>query len=141
MRIFTALIVYDNPSTRFSLHNTTNHNKNMNNTLHTPAPWYIAHHSDINGDQSIDIRHCCDIAPSTPEIHQIARLPENALANARLIAAAPDLLSALESLAVWNDGESCFCHVHGEHERARYTPHNSYCDKAREALRKAKGEA
>ena len=60
---------------------------------------------------------------------------------ARLIAAAPDLLSALEGLAVWNDGEPCFCHVHGESERARYTPHDSYCDKAREALRKAKGEA
>jgi hypothetical protein len=60
---------------------------------------------------------------------------------ARLISAAPDLLSALESLAVWNDGEPCFCHVHGESERARYTPHDSYCDKAREAIRKAKGEA
>jgi len=62
-------------------------------------------------------------------------------AAARLISAAPDLLSALESLAVWNDGEPCFCHVHGESERARYTPHDSYCDKAREAIRKAKGEA
>jgi hypothetical protein len=70
----------------------------MNNTLHTPGHWYIAHHSDINGDQSIDIRHCCDIPPSTPEIHQIARLPENALADAHLISAAPDLLSALDSL-------------------------------------------
>jgi hypothetical protein len=70
----------------------------MNNTLHTPAPWYIAHHSDINGDQSIDIRHCCDIPPSTPQIHQIARLPKNALADAHLISAAPDLLSALDSL-------------------------------------------
>jgi hypothetical protein len=61
--------------------------------------------------------------------------------TAHLFAAAPDLLSALESLAVWNDGEPCFCHVHGESERARYTPHDSYCDKARAALRIAKGEA
>jgi hypothetical protein len=113
----------------------------MNNTIHTPGPWYIAHHTEIDGGQSIDIRHCCDIPPAAPEIHQIARLPENALADARLIAAAPDLLSALESLAVWNDGEPCFCHVHGESERARYTPHDSYCDKARATLRKAKGEA
>jgi hypothetical protein len=59
--------------------------------------------------------------------------------TAHLFAAAPDLLSALESLAVWNDGEPCFCHVHGESERARYTPHDSYCDKARETLLKAKG--
>lgn len=60
---------------------------------------------------------------------------------AHLISAAPDLLSALESLAVWYNGKPCFCHVHGDSERARYTPHDSYCDKARAAIAKAKGEA
>lgn len=65
---------------------------------HTPGPWYLAHHKDSSGNQSIDIRHCCDIPPSAPEIHQIASLPENAFANALLIAAAPELLSALETI-------------------------------------------
>jgi hypothetical protein len=106
----------------------------MNNTLHTPAPWYIAHHSDINGDQSIDIRHCCDIPPSTPEIHQIARLPKNALANASLISAAPDLLSALESAynaIAWDIPGG---NLSDEEEE-------TLLDVIREALRKAKGEA
>jgi hypothetical protein len=102
----------------------------MNNTLHTPAPWYIAHHSDINGGQSIDIRHCCDIPPSTPEIHQIARLPKNALANAHLISAAPDLLSALEEMmSVFQD------HEQYDEESAEVI------QSSRAAIRKAKGEA
>ena len=102
----------------------------MNNTLHTPGHWYIAHHSDIDGGQSIDIRHCCDIPPSTPQIHQIARLPENALANARLIASAPDLLSALEEMmSVFQD------HEQYDEESAEVI------QSARSALRKAKGGA
>jgi hypothetical protein len=66
---------------------------------HTPAPWYIAHHTDVQGEKSIDVRHCLDSAPKQPEIHQIARLHEADEANARLIAAAPDMLDALERLA------------------------------------------
>ncbi len=106
----------------------------MNNTLHTPGPWYVAHHSDIDGGQSIDIRHCCDIPPSTPQIHQIARLPENALANARLIAAAPDLLSALESAfnaIAWDIPSG---NLSGQEEEA-------LLDVIRATIDKAKGEA
>jgi hypothetical protein len=96
----------------------------MNNT-HTPAPWK---HDPTWGIIKYGKTEIC-------------ALHSGNLANAHLITAAPDLLSALESLAVWNDEQPCFCHVHGESERARYTPHDSYCDKAREALRKARGEA
>jgi hypothetical protein len=103
----------------------------MNNALHTPAPWQVSPYGNITSKSLV--------------IAKVEQMPGNyeseKQANARLISAAPDLLSALESLAVWNDGEPCFCHVHGESERARYTPHDSYCDKARAALRKAKGEA
>jgi hypothetical protein len=103
----------------------------MNNTLHTPAPWQVSPYGNITSKSG--------------KIASVEQMPGNyeseKQANARLISAAPDLLSALESLAVWNDGEPCFCHVHGESERARYTPHDSYCDKARAAIRKAKGEA
>jgi hypothetical protein len=102
----------------------------MNNTPHTPTPWYIAHHSDINGGQSIDIRHCCDIPPFTPEIHQIARLPENAMANARLIAAAPDLLSALD--LILNK-----INAHGLKNKHMIAA----IEKAELAIAKAKGEA
>jgi hypothetical protein len=107
----------------------------MNNTLHTPAPWYIAHHSDIDGGQSIDIRHCCDIPPSTPEIHQIARLPENALANARLISSAPDLLDALQVCI------DSFEEMIGISDFGSPTESDFPLKQAREAIRKAKGEA
>jgi len=119
----------------------------MNNTLHTPGNWDI-HTCNENGpfldsfylSTSADEREriICRFPTATGQFSDTGR--EN-LANARLIAAAPDLLSALEWLAVWNDGEPCFCHVHGESERARYTPHDSYCDKARAAIAKAKGDA
>jgi hypothetical protein len=124
----------------------------MKNTLHTDGPWAI-HTCNENGpsldsfylsttaqtwDGNEEERIICRFPTGTGQFFDMGR--EN-LANARIISAAPDLLSALESLAVWNDGEPCFCHVHGESDRARYTPHDSYCDKARAALRKAKGEA
>jgi hypothetical protein len=60
---------------------------------------------------------------------------EEPLANAAIIAAAPVAIAALESLAVWTDGEPCFCHVHGDRERASYSPHDKYCDQARAALK------
>lgn len=124
----------------------------MNNTLHTGGPWAI-HTCNENGPfldsfflsttaQTWDGNECeriiCRFPTGTGQFSDIGR--EN-LANAHLISAAPDLLSALESLAVWYNGEPCFCHVHGDSERARYTPHDSYCDKARAAIAKAKGEA
>jgi hypothetical protein len=110
------------------------------NNAHTPAPWNLNGNGillhPVTNAQLVTQR--IETSLGSFEVLDETNEPE---ANAHLISAAPDLLSALESLAVWNDGEPCFCHVHGESERARYTPHDSYCDKAREALHKAKGEA
>ncbi len=111
----------------------------MNNTLHTPAPWAVRY-----TDNGLRIVYSDgEIRSHVADLHSMSLCEEHGSlrANANLIASAPDLLSALEWLAVWNDGEPCFCHVHGESERARYTPHDSYCDKARAAIAKAKGEA
>jgi hypothetical protein len=59
------------------------------NTQHTPGPWHTA------GDQGVQIRS---------EKHQIAKVwtmrGNEWKANARLIAAAPDLLEALQHLMV-----------------------------------------
>ena len=71
---------------------------------------------------------------------RIQNLDTTVIAQA-LIAAAPDLLAVLEAVAVWTDAEPCFCHVHGDSERARYSPHNFLCDCARTAILKAKGDA
>jgi hypothetical protein len=136
-RILRGVIVSDNSLHKIfpPQHNNTTQHNTMNNTLHTPSPWYIAHHSDINGDQSIDIRHCCDIPPSTPQIHQIARLPENALANACLISAAPDLLSALQAFV------DSVEEIIGLSDFGNPSESDFPLNQAREAIRKAKGEA
>jgi hypothetical protein len=68
----------------------------MNTHKHTPGPWY-----PVTLDASPDHAWAID-----SELHEVARLPEwtdnqtEAEANARLIAAAPEMLAALESLAV-----------------------------------------
>ena len=73
----------------------------MNNTLHTPAPWNVNTQPDITGDvwttSPAGIRQFIAVCPDVrllgrEETHRQWR------ANARLIASAPDLLSALERL-------------------------------------------
>jgi hypothetical protein len=100
-------------------------------TQHTPGPWAIS-----------GVGHSIGIAPDDGNSDGIAHVfgcgPQDQ-ADAELVSAAPDLLNALESLAVWNNGNPCFCHVHGESERATYSKHDSYCDKAQAAIAKAKG--
>jgi hypothetical protein len=96
----------------------------MNNTLHTPAPWQL---------QTVST---CNDNPCRWEIigsgGVIAETNDNTSdANARLIAAAPDLLSALEFLL------ADYIAINGEKLTGSSVP----ADKAREALRKAKGEA
>jgi hypothetical protein len=79
----------------------------MNNTLHTPAPWVI-HTCNENGpfldsfflstpaDDNECERIICRFPTGTGQFFDMGR--EN-LANAHLISAAPDLLSALETCA------------------------------------------
>lgn len=123
----------------------------MKTTTHSPGPWTIEGHFDPEGIGfgmgyiEIGGRVVCTADGATQEA-SVARVicaggngrPEDK-ANARLIAAAPALFDALEGLAVWNDGEPCFCHVHGDEGRARHSPHNAYCDAARAALGKVEG--
>ena len=77
----------------------------MNNTLHTPTPWEI-HTCNENGpfldslflSTPVDYNECeriiCRFPTGTGQFSDMGR--EN-LANAHLISASPDLLSALES--------------------------------------------
>ena len=109
----------------------------MNNTLHTPAPWVI-HTCNENGPfldsfflsttaQTWDGNECeriiCRFPTGTGQFSDIGR--EN-LANARLISAAPDLLQVVADYVL-------LCDLH---DYVGAVP-----DAAREALRKAKGEA
>jgi hypothetical protein len=93
----------------------------MNNTLHTPAPWQVSPYGNITS--------------KSLTIAKVEQMPGNyefeKQANARLISAAPDLLSALEFLL------ADYIAINGE----KLTGSSIPADKAREALRKAKGEA
>jgi hypothetical protein len=102
-------------------------------TNHTPGPWSVdlVCNKIRAKDGEIDIcRTFCDVSISEET------------ANSHLISAAPDLLSALEGLAIWDsdDDKPCFCLMHGA---ARPGPqsHDSYCEAARYAIAKAKGDA
>ena len=64
-------------------------------TEHTPGPWAI--YPETNGSEICAVYH----APGLPIRQMIARpvVGENWIANARLIAAAPDMLEALRRSA------------------------------------------
>ena len=92
----------------------------MKTTLHTPAPWQVSPLGNV--------------MKKSLKIASIEQMPSNneseRIANAHLIAAAPDLLSALENLADYVfafEGKQNIC--------------TSVWMDAREAIAKAKGEA
>lgn len=102
----------------------------MNNGTqkHTAGPWYTRH-GQISSETST---HGCTIANCNATANGIS--DKEVDANARLIAAAPDLLKALEECITndgapaWNDKMMAFRRLH------------AISDIAREAIRKAKGE-
>jgi predicted metal-dependent phosphoesterase TrpH len=74
--------------------------KTMTNTTHTPAPWGISKRRNSGGNYSIKAQVVIDIAAVYhPEWgYDAPAREETALANALLIAAAPDMLAALQAL-------------------------------------------
>lgn len=105
-------------------------------TKFTPGPWRIS--NNIHGIDNVkcwgveaDIASHGIMPPGTPTFytHTIANCGSTGKANANLIAAAPELLEALEiMLGVIGCNES------------DYPVYKSKADKARAAIRKAKGE-
>jgi hypothetical protein len=93
----------------------------MSNTPHTPAPWSINDWPQANADIAIG-------AVGTPLIARVLLRDvsiNEQQANAAMIAAAPDLLDALQKI------------VATEHERHGYHP--VWTDQARAAIAKATG--
>jgi hypothetical protein len=83
----------------------------MSEAKHTPAPWHFLEEGDTESDHNIgkpfticggDDDDLADVFDNTHSTVSISR--EEAIANARLIAAAPDLLAALKACAALLDG-------------------------------------
>jgi hypothetical protein len=78
-------------------------------TTHTPGPWCVR---DLPTAQRYIGPSQDGGAPSVALVLSLANVPEARLdADARLIAAAPDLLAALESIAAVAVGEGDVCEL------------------------------
>jgi hypothetical protein len=97
---------------------------------HTPGPWYVENHA-IMVNQPWRA-YLGEGAPETVCEMVSSLSPEATAANARLIAAAPELLAALEGMF----NGTCFC----DFAKGGYTHHGRHCEIARAAIAKAKGE-
>ena len=101
---------------------------------HTPGPWAIDEIEGFaicaveTGFGSIEVR-----GPSMPDVVATDELRSIGMANARLIAAAPDLLSALLDLCTWVTLDMV------EMQRGGHTVSHlaASLDRAREATKKA----
>jgi hypothetical protein len=113
---------------------------------HTPAPWSVSIERDKYDSSRDLIRVRAEEDRNHPQgpltVSQVNHyLRDESVANAHLIAAAPDLLAALSRLAVWTDHLGpCFCqacdYMPGRPERHK---HSAECDIARAAIAKAEG--
>ena len=99
-----------------------------NETKHTPGPWVVAE-GDSNGQAVV---RNADIEIATCWHHCVDGIEREMRANARLIAAAPELLVALERFAQCSNVRDI---VQGDTELALAV------FQARAAIAKAKGEA
>ena len=125
---------------------------------HTPGPWHVAHNGICAGmdkDGNDIFLATIGVAPGTVGPHSIAKNRDTAKANATLIAAAPDLLEALEAVTPkeLSDGWWCpecratidcatneeYCVECGEY-LADVQPSDEWHKKALAAIAKAKGE-
>ena len=96
---------------------------------HTPGPW-------IRGDRLLDVCAGASVVATVACASSHPATEEQAHANARLIAAAPDLLAALEGIINLH-GKACNGLPFSENETQEWT--NAHYV-ARAAIRKAKGE-
>lgn len=104
------------------------------NTKHTPGPWRFSFKTTKTNNIGIYDQHGSLLA--TVDVHQIAnkQTMQRRSSDARLIAAAPELLEALQAIEPFLDSIICYASTMNEHEPNRIA-HN-----ARAAIAKATGE-
>lgn len=98
---------------------------------HTPGPWFVDHESPflVRAGDDIDGRHIAHIGPANYTPRFDVDEP-----NAKLIAAAPDLLEALEELKC----ELILSDVDMDYIESHF---RKALNKARSAIDRARGEA
>ena len=69
----------------------------MSNAAHTPRPWYVCHHDD-NGETVVRQSGGDILANLQCDLYDAENRATEIMANARLIAAAPDLLAAAKAI-------------------------------------------
>ena len=75
------------------------------NTKHTPGPWHVGRYTPNATEMTILTKNGSPVTPAWgPQFYVNS---EQAKANACLIAAAPELLSALEALTKWASVSAC----------------------------------
>lgn len=93
---------------------------------HTPGPWAVAyldrHHQRVVEGEHIEICTCWH--------HSVGAIEKEMEANARLIAAAPDLLEALRGLLPY--AEMVIHSTDNPHDRDKFTAALAALKKARE---------
>ncbi|OUJ16378.1 hypothetical protein HK28_00110 [Acetobacter sp. DsW_063] len=97
-----------------------------------------------NGPLHVDFGECIRIKDESGTVATVThvhltgrRNPEQVIANAHLIAAAPELYEALEETL--EQAIACFTHHYGENPEGGSLP--EYITKAQSALAKARGES
>ena len=93
-------------------------------SAHTPGPWYVGERASYHGMSFIEIHSEAKIGRIKMPAHLLGPVARTDQENARLIAAAPDLLAALQFLMT----------ASGEQLTTAF-------EQAQEAITKATGEA
>ena len=113
----------------------------MSTSKHTPEPWVILPAEDRDGTKSLYVNgptgDICDLYYYQISEHgQRIKILQfnNSEANARLIAASPELLAGLKLMVGWHDA------LRNEGAIHKWVPSPWGLDKAREALAKATAE-
>jgi hypothetical protein len=77
----------------------------MTNTKFTPGPWVVANGAQVwhSGHNTVESPRICTLQNAAKPVRQLS--DDEMIANARLIAAAPDLYAALEGLMRWCAGD------------------------------------
>lgn len=110
----------------------------MSKQQHTPGPWHVV--LSDNATPHILHEHGCDSSDCGDLSSRVCVMPAeivadyNSLANASLIAAAPELLEALEAVLSAEPADGAYLLGETESERAAYA-------NARAAIAKARGES